>query len=256
MTTPDFPPGTPNWIEVFTHEPDRAAEFYSALFEWEVQDSGPDFGTYRTFHLDGRLVAGCMQNTMPPEVPNVWFTYLATPDATATVAAARAAGSDVQVEPEAIGDMGTMAVLSDTAGAMIGLWQPGSLAGFEQSGVAGAPAWFELHTLDYPAALNFYRDVLQWDLHTMSDDPHFRYSTFGSGDSRRAGIMDAAGTLPPGVPSHWTVYFAVTDTGATARQTLELGGHVYHGAEDTPFGRIATLSDPTGAMFRVRQVDA
>lgn len=256
MTTPDYPTGTPNWIEVFTHEPDRAAEFYSALFGWEVQVSGADFGNYRTFHLDGQLVAGCMQNTMPPEVPNVWFTYFATPDAAATVTAARAAGSDIQVEPEAIGDMGTMAVLSDTAGAMIGLWQPGSLRGVEELDVPGTPSWFELHTLDYPAALAFYRDVLQWDLHTMSDEPHFRYSTYGSGDSQRAGIMDAAGTLPPGVPSHWAVYFAVTDTGATARRTVELGGHVYRGAEDTPYGRIATLSDPTGAMFRVRQAGA
>ena len=256
MTTPDYPTGTPSWIEVFTHEPERAAEFYAALFGWEVQDSGPEFGNYRTFHLDGRLVAGCMQNTMPPEVPNVWFTYFATPDAAATVAAARAVGSDVQVEPEAIGDMGTMAVLSDTAGAMIGLWQPGSLKGVEVLDVPGSPAWFELHTLDYPAALAFYRDVLEWDLHTMADEPHFRYSTYGSGDSQRAGIMDATGTLPPGVPSHWAVYFAVPDTGAAARQTAELGGHVVRGAEDTPYGRIATLSDPTGAMFRVRQADA
>ena len=256
MTTPDYPAGTPNWLEVFTHEPDRAAEFYSALFGWEVQDSGPDFGNYRTFHLGGRLIAGCMTNTMPPEVPNVWFTYFSTPDAAATVAAARAVGSDIQVEPEAIGDMGTMAVLSDTAGAMIGLWQPGSLAGVEVLGEVGTPSWFELHTLHYAAALTFYRDVLHWDLHTMSDEPHFRYSTYGSGDSQRAGIMDAAGTLPPGVPSHWAVYFGVTDTGAAARQTVELGGHVHQGAEDTPYGRIATLADPTGAMFRVREVSS
>ena len=73
-----------------------------------------------------------------------------------------------------------------------------SPVGVEVQGVAGTPSWFELHTLDYPAALSFYRDVLQWDLHTMSDEPHFRYSTYGSGDSQRAGIMDAAGNYVEG----------------------------------------------------------
>jgi uncharacterized protein len=30
-----------------------------------------------------------------------------------------------------------------------------------------------------------------------------------------------------------------------------MGAQVIHAAEDTPFGRLATLADPTGAMFKI-----
>jgi predicted enzyme related to lactoylglutathione lyase len=63
--------------------------------------------------------------------------------------------------------------------------------------------------------------------------------------------MDASAHLPAEVPSNWQVYFAVEDADATVAQALSLGATVIHPPEDTPFGRLATLSDPTGAMFKI-----
>ena len=63
--------------------------------------------------------------------------------------------------------------------------------------------------------------------------------------------MDASGFLPEGVPAHWAVYLRVDDTDAAVKTTTELGGAVVMPAEDTPYGRIAMVSDPTGAHFRL-----
>jgi predicted enzyme related to lactoylglutathione lyase len=63
--------------------------------------------------------------------------------------------------------------------------------------------------------------------------------------------MDASAYLPAEVPSNWQIYFAVEDTDATIAQAVSLGATVIHDAEDTPFGRLATLTDPTGAMFKI-----
>ena len=63
--------------------------------------------------------------------------------------------------------------------------------------------------------------------------------------------MDSTGFLPEGVPSHWAVYLRVQDTDAAVKTTVDLGGALITPAEDTPYGRIAMVSDPTGAHFRV-----
>jgi predicted enzyme related to lactoylglutathione lyase len=131
------------------------------------------------------------------------------------------------------------------------MWQPGLHKGFGIVAEPGAPAWFELYTKDYAKAVDFYRDVFRWDAHTMSDTPDFRYTTLGEGDTVAAGIMDASGSLPDEVPSHWAVYFGTSDTDASLEKVAELGGAVIAGAEDTPYGRMATATDPTGAMFKL-----
>ena len=150
-----------------------------------------------------------------------------------------------------VADLGTMAVLGDAGGAAIGVWQPGTHQGFGLVGEPGTPTWFELHTRDYAAAVTFYRDVFGWDTEVASDTPEFRYTTLGHGDGAMAGIMDASGFLPAGVPAHWSVYFGVADTDAALAKIVELGGRVVMAAEDTPYGRLATAADPTGATFKL-----
>ncbi|MCU1451011.1 MAG: putative hydroxylase, partial [Acidimicrobiales bacterium] len=79
----------------------------------------------------------------------------------------------------------------------------------------------------------------------------FRYTTLGEGADAMAGIMDATGFLPDGVPAHWSVYFGAEDTDKTLAQVVDLGGSVVRPAEDTPYGRLAQAADPTGALFKL-----
>jgi hypothetical protein len=66
--------------------------------------------------------------------------------------------------------------------------------------------------------------------------------------------MDAGAFLPEGTPSHWSVYFEVDDIDATAERAVALGGSVVTAPQDTPHGRLATLTDTAGAYFKLRSV--
>jgi uncharacterized protein len=246
-----FPPGCPIWADLFTSDPDRAEAFYGEIFGWKAEHTGEDFGGYINFFRDGQGVGGAMKNDGASGQPDAWSVYLHTDDSKATADAVRSHGGQVIVEPMAVGDLGTMGVYVDVDGAVIGSWERGTHTGFGIIGEHGAPSWFELHTRDYAAAVAFYRDVFGWDAHTAADDPEFKYTTLGSGESQRAGIMDASGFLPEGMPSHWNVYFEVDDPDATLAQIERLGGAIVTPAEDTPYGRLATATDPTGALFRL-----
>jgi len=246
------PIGAPCWVDLFTSDTAGARAFYDALFGWSAEDPNPDFGGYFNYTLRGDRVAGCMQNDQSG-APDMWSVYLRSVDTAATVAAGEAHGGSTMVPAMPVGDMGTMAVMLDAGQAAIGAWQTGTHLGIGRYGEHGTPAWFELHTRDYDAVVAFYRDVFQWPVHTMSDTPEFRYTTHGVDDDAKAGIMDASGFLPEGVPSSWNIYFQVDDTDATITKAVELGGSLTQAAEDTPFGRLAGLADPTGAMFKIMQ---
>jgi predicted enzyme related to lactoylglutathione lyase len=140
---------------------------------------------------------------------------------------------------------------SATPAAPGSVWQPGRHQGFGILDEPGTPSWFELHPRDYQVAVDFYRTVFGWDTHVLSDTPEFRYTTLRQGEDWLAGIMDASGFLPDGVPAHWSVYFRVDDTEAALAKIVALGGSIVMAAEDTPYGRLAAAADPTGAQFKL-----
>lgn len=257
MPTPDIHPGAPAWIDLMTSDPEKAKDFYSQLFGWTYETGDQDkYGGYIMAFKNGQPVAGMMKNDGQSGYPDVWTTYLRVEDINATVDAATRNGGQIFLPPMEVPEQGHMAMIGDAGGAAVGLWQFGGHTGFKVHSEPGAPAWHELHTRDYPASVKFYQDVLGWKTDVMSDTPEFRYTTLGSGDAATAGIMDASATLAEGVPANWQVYFGVENADATIERAVALGAKVIQPAEDTPFGRMALLADPTGAVFKIHQVSA
>jgi uncharacterized protein len=251
------PVGAPTWIELMTSDPAKSKAFYGELFGWTSEEAGEELGNYITFAKDNQAVAGGMRNTPETGVPDVWSVYLATDDIKEVNDRALANGGGVIVEPMDIPNVGTMAVVTDAGQAAIGAWQPGEFEGFGVLEEHGAPSWFELHTRDYDASVRFYQKVFGWDIQVVSDAPEFRYTTRADGPGGMlAGIMDATAFLPEGVPNHWSVYFEVDDVDAALAKTAELGGAIVQPAEDTPYGRLATATDSTGTLFKLRKSPA
>jgi uncharacterized protein len=253
MPTRDQAPiGAPCWVDLMTSDPAGSRDFYGQLLGWAAEEPNPEFGGYFNFTQDGVRVAGCMASQPDAGMPDVWSVYLATDDARKTVDTAAAHGGQTIVPAMEVGELGTMAVVLDPGGAAVGMWQPGLHRGFGILAEPGTPTWFELRTRNYAEAIDFYHDVFRWDTHTVPDTPpDFRYTTLGEGDAAMAGIMDASGLLSAGVPAHWAVYFGVADTDAALERVGRLGGSVVATPEDTPYGRLAAVADPTGAEFRV-----
>jgi hypothetical protein len=185
---------------------------------------------------------------------NTWKVYLCVDDIARTAGAAASAGARNVFPPTPVADLGKQAVLVDPTGATLGAWQPGTFSGFTVLSEHGTPDWFELLTRDHASAVAFYRDVFGWDTSDVADSDEFRYTIMRNpeGEGELAGIMDAASSLPEGVGSHWSVYWAVDDADAVAARSEALGGAVVAAPKDTPYGRLATLSDPAGAQFKLR----
>jgi predicted enzyme related to lactoylglutathione lyase len=248
----ETPIGSPCWVDLYTSDPERSQAFYNQLFGWTCEAAGEEYGGYFNFSKDGVQVAGGMRNDGESGAPDHWSVYLASANAEATVEAAAARGGAVIVPAMPVMELGSMAVVSDPGGDAIGIWQPGLHKGFGLFGEPGTPSWFELHTRAYDAAVEFYRAVFKWDARAMSDAPEFRYTTLNEGEEQRAGIMDAS-VFPDGAPTGWSIYFGTEDTDKSLARIVDLGGKIVLPAEDTPYGRLAQASDPTGSLFKLVQ---
>jgi predicted enzyme related to lactoylglutathione lyase len=248
-------PGEPCWIELFTPDTDAAADFYGQLFGWTATDPDEEHGGYRILEREGVPVAGLMRNDGSMGGPSTWSVYLATDDAAGLVERARAAGAEVVAGPMVVGDLGSMAVLVDPSGALVGAWEAASFEGTAAVAQDGAPVWFETLSKDYDTSVRFYTDVFGWDPHTMSDTPELRYTTLGKDEQARAGIMDATAMLGE-QPSRWQFYLQVADTDDTVARATGAGGTVVMPPEDTPYGRLAVLKDPAGVQFCLMGVPA
>ena len=244
------PVGAPCWIDLATSDVDRSRAFYDELFGWTSVDRGEEYAHYINFAKDGVPVAGAMTNPAIGEMPDAWSIYLACDDVAKAVEAAAANGGEVMMPAMDVMSLGRMAFVSDAGHAAIGLWQPGDHKGFGVFDEPDTPGWFELHTRDYDASVAFYQQVLGWKTRVEGDAPEFRYTTMIDGETQLAGVMDASEWLPDGVPAYWSVYFRVENTDKALARVADLGGATVMPAEDTPYGRLATASDPTGALFK------
>ena len=249
------PLGAPCWIDLSTSDVERAKDFYGTVFGWTFESAGPEYGGYISASKDGQPVAGLMYNDPQWNSPDVWTTYLHTADITATLSAATSAGAAVCVEPMEIKDKGHMAMLTDPTGAFVGLWQPIGHRGFNVVNEAGAPVYHQLTTRDYGKALDFYREVFGWHTEKVADTDEFRYSTAIFDGNALLGVMDGTRELADGVPSNWFVFLGAEDVDKTVQLVKENGGTVIRYAEDTPYGRLAAVADPTGAGFNLSSLD-
>ena len=255
MTNRDVTPvGAPCWTDLWTSDVEGSRRFYCEMFGWEAQEPSPEFGGYFMFTRRGVPVAGGMGDMGDMAADNTWKIYLDTDDIKQVVREGEAAGAQFMVPPTPVADMCIQAVFMDSTGATLGAWQAGAFPGFQVLEEHGAPSWFELYARDYAAAVSFYQTVFRLEARSVADGDEFRYTTLRAegSDVELAGIMDARTFLGEGVPSHWTTYWEVDDVDASVAKVRTLGGSVITDAADSPYGRIAAVADPIGALFRLR----
>jgi hypothetical protein len=241
---------------LWTSDVEGIRKFYAALFGWEAQEPSLEFGGYFMFTRNGAPVAGAMGDMGDLRGDNTWKVHLETDDVAKTVTAAESEGGRIIHPADPVGDLGIQALLVDSNGATVGAWQPVKFSGFTILGEPGTPSWFELHTRDHDRSVAFYRSVFGWDTKEVGDSDEFRYTTMRDPQSEEelAGIMDAAAFLPEGAAANWSIYWATDDIDATVADTKSLGGSVVTDPMDTPYGRLATVTDPAGAQFKLRSV--
>ena len=253
VRTSAWPSGVPCWADVMATDVRASGAFYSAVFGWTVPEPEEQWGGYVTAEADGQAVAGLgpVQGGAPP----AWTLYLATDDADRTVATAQEHGGTVLGPVMEVGPLGRMAILADPTGAVFGLWQAGSMIGATRVNEPGGLVWEDLRSTDPESARSFYGALFGYAYDPV-DMAGPDYATFRlpSEPHVLGGMGDFMGE-PEGGPSHWLVYFQTADADAAASAAERAGGSVLAPAFDTPYGRMACLRDPDGAVFMVMAPD-
>lgn len=243
-------PGTPSWFDVMTPDLEGAKKFYGELFGWSIEIGPAEMGYYSNCQLRGMQVAGMGKLPENAPFPSAWSCYFHTTDVNRSVALVKEFGGQVTMGPMAVMDFGHMAVCSDPTGAIFGFWQPGTHRGSLLENEPGAMCWAELYTRQAAKARDFYSKVLEVEARPM-EGGDIEYYTFHKGEPASSGCMQMDEKFPAQVPAHWNVYFAVADADASAERIKALGGKVFRGPFDTPYGRMASVADPYGAAFSI-----
>ncbi len=118
-------PGQWIWSALITTDPDAAAGFYQAVFDYEVYDL-PGPGDAGHMMLADDEFARAAVNPMPvsrPDARAYWLDFVRVDDAAAAVAKATSLGGRVLVAPRMDRHGGRIAVIADPAGAPFGIME-------------------------------------------------------------------------------------------------------------------------------------
>jgi predicted enzyme related to lactoylglutathione lyase len=108
------------WDELGTQDVEASETFYNAVFGWTTEETGEEYGGYKIFKAGETRVGGLMK--MPdPSIPSMWSPYVAVEDADATVAKAGERGGSTLMGPMDVPNVGRIAVLKDSVGAVFGI---------------------------------------------------------------------------------------------------------------------------------------
>lgn len=249
--TTQLPEGVPCWADLGVPDHRRAMEFYGAMFGWDFDEGPAEYGYYTMCLLRGKPVAAVASPPGADSRASWWTPYLSTDSTDATVKRINDAGGKLAMEPMDVMDQGRMAIAEDPSGATFGLWQGDKHIGAQIVNEPGAMTWNELHTSDSAAARRFYQEIFGYEPEPMTGMDYTVLKVDGRADPI-GGIFGTSDDLPgPGGRPHWLTYFAVDDTDAAATTAAQQGGTVRQEPEDTPYGRLAVVSDPFGAVFAV-----
>lgn len=250
MVTRDtvWPEGTPCWVDLGVSDIPRAIAFYSGVFGWNIPQGPPEAGGYSVASLGGRDVAGIGPATAPGQVPGSWTVYLAADNAAATVAKIKGAGGTVLMEPMDVMELGRMAIARDITGAAFGVWQGRRHTGVQVANAPGALTWNEHFSRDFEGAKAFYAAAFGYEFGDMSSD-QFTYATLLLNGHEVGGIGAYPAGTQESTQSAWNTYFGTADTDESVRQVAAAGGTVMRPAADSPYGRVAVVTDDQGAVF-------
>jgi hypothetical protein len=236
------------------HDLAATQDFYGALFGWEFRPGWQRLGPCVRALVDGQEVAEISQ--LPPgrHLRVAWTPYLASDDVDLTAEQVRHCGGTVGVGPLDAADAGRLAIASDPSGAVFGIWQAAAHRGTAVSGVPGTPVWHELLTRDSVVVAGFYGTVFGYEEEWIAS-ADVDYVTLHVKGRPVAGIHGVGTALPRDRGSHWLTCFEVADTDVVVRRLTHLGGHLLEPVRNTPHGRVATVADPEGAVFRLVHTD-
>jgi uncharacterized protein len=111
-------------VELATTDLDKAKSFYQSLFDWKLNEMDMGSGMSYTMIDVGEGTGGGMMKHPMPGAPSAWLAYVNVDNVAAATAKAKSLDATVLREVTEVPNAGSLSIIVDPTGAMLGLWQP------------------------------------------------------------------------------------------------------------------------------------
>ena len=115
------------WVDLAPTDAARATAFYRQVFGWTPREQAANGGTFTRLQLSERDVGSIYQlrrKRIDDGMPSHWTPYVRVDDADDAARRTVACGGEVIVRPFAVAGMARIALIMDSVGAIVGLWEP------------------------------------------------------------------------------------------------------------------------------------
>lgn len=238
-------PGKFIWHDLLTPEPEKAAQFYQALFGWSIE-SHSDYTLVRN---GDKLIAGIVKAEAADKQAKggLWIPTVSVADVDAAASLVTANGGEILKGPLDMGVRGRAVLIRDSQQADLLLLSATGGAPADVDAAIGDWLWDELWSKDPAAAEAFYAAVLGYGQVLKTDD----YRVLMHDQKWRAGIRRVDDKIKHLL---WVPVVRVADASATARRVKELGGVVWIAPGELPASpNTALIADTSGALLLIQR---
>jgi|AMZC01.1.fsa_nt_AMZC01001008.1_7 predicted enzyme related to lactoylglutathione lyase len=110
------------WNELYTTDTSKANDFYTKLFNWEVDTVPMPVGVYTNFKIKGNYVCGMLQiNEYMGPIPSNWAVYFQVKNCDETAKSVVELGGKILIPPTDLPNGGRIATVQDPAGVIFSI---------------------------------------------------------------------------------------------------------------------------------------
>ena len=122
----------------------------------------------------------------------------------------------------------------------------------DQSTSHGAFSWCELATPNLEESINFYTELLGWEIEGIKLQAGMTYNVVKAQGNPIGGMMAMPPQTPQGTPAMWGSFITVDDVEAVAQKAGKIGAKIVVPVIDIPeIGKFCFIQDPQGAIFAI-----
>ncbi len=241
--------GSPSWLELVTEQPEAAMAFYQRVMGWEYeQRADSDNLPYYVALLVGEPVAAIRPAAR--SLPD-WTVYLATADLTQALKMSDLLGGNTIDSAHGVPRVGLKAVVEAPAGGHFGVIQLAPDWGFT-AGVPNSLVWAEFITHLAPQADQYFGELFGFTGRQFGDGDGDDYMVWYAGEDSVIGRARMMEGTAPNAPARWIAHFRTPldrDFDDAVMLAHEAGARMRFPPYSSQLGRVAMMSDPTGARF-------
>ena len=238
-------PGKFIWHDLLTPEPEKAGQFYQALFGWDIEYH-PDYSLVRN---GDKLIAGIVkaESSNDEAKGGLWLPTASVADVDAAANLVTTNGGKILKGPLDMGKRGRAMLIRDAQQADLLLLSASGGDPADTDPAIGDWLWDELWSKDPAAIKPFYAAVLGYDQVLATEN----YSVLLHDEQWRAGIRRVRDEIDHLL---WVPVVRVADALATTQRVTELGGIVKVAPGEVPGNPdIALIADTTGTLLLIQR---